>query len=187
MSTTLIVPGLGGSGPTHWQSQWEELHSDCRRIKAIDWNFPDKDKWLDSLDACIQDCAGPVLLAGHSLGCALIAHWALHRNTVPILGALMVAPADVDDRITIPAEALCFAPMPLKLLPFPTMVVTSNNDIYISPKRAQVFATAWGADFANIGDRGHINADTHLNGWGEGWDLMQNLANSDQSAGALKA
>ncbi|PHS75614.1 MAG: alpha/beta hydrolase [Rhodospirillaceae bacterium] len=187
MSITLIVPGLGGSGPTHWQSQWEELHTDCRRIKTIDWNFPDKDTWLDSLDVCIQACEEPPLLAAHSLGCALIAHWALQRNSVPILGALMVAPSDVDDRITIPAEALCFAPMPLKPLPFPTMVVTSNNDLYVTAKRAQTFATAWDADFVNIGDRGHINADTHLNGWQEGWDLLQNLAKPNQSTGALKA
>lgn len=184
---TLTVPGLGGSGPNHWQSQWEELHSDCQRIKAIDWNFPDKDKWLDSLDFSIRACKKPPLLAAHSLGCALIAHWAHFRNSIPIKGVLLVAPADVDNHDMIPAEALCFSPMPLKPLPFPTMVVTSNNDPYVSPKRAQTFATAWGADFLNIGNRGHINADTHLSGWQEGWGLLQNLAISEQSAGALKA
>ena len=185
VTPVINIPGLGGSGPKHWQSQWEKLYPQCRRVENCDWNIPDKHSWLDALDAAITACATPPLLVAHSLGCALLAHWALRHGTATVKGALMVAPADVDNRDTIPAEAACFGPMPLGVLPFPTAVVASTNDAYVELQRAQVFATAWGADFHNIGAAGHINADSHLDAWSSGWTLLQELlqsATSDTSA-----
>lgn len=87
----------------------------------------------------------------------------------------MVAPADVDSDHHTPFEAQVFAPMPLSILPFPTTVVASTNDAYVSTQRAQEFSTAWGAQFVNIGDHAHINADSFLEDWQEGWDLLQQV------------
>lgn len=186
MSPILLIPGLGGSGPTHWQSHWQTARTGCHRVERCDWNIPDKNSWLDALDDAINAFTTPPLLVAHSLGCALLAHWALRRGSAPIKGALMVAPADVDNRDTIPAEAACFGPMPLGLLPFPTTVVASTNDSFVELQRAQVFATAWGSDFHNIGAAGHINADSHLGEWDAGWALLQDLhqgkANTSLSA-----
>lgn len=175
MTVILTVPGLGGSGATHWQSHWERTHAHCRRVSMPNWNIPDRTEWVGALDHSVRACESAPILAAHSLGCVAAAHWALRHADTPVKGMLMVAPADVDNRDTIPAEALCFAPMPLGVMPFPTIVVASTTDPYVTIERAQIFATAWGADFVNVGAHGHINADSHLGDWDEGWALIQDL------------
>ena len=175
LNTVLTIPGLGGSGETHWQTIWEQTHPGCIRVRQDNWNIPSYDAWMVSLHAAIKACSKPPLLVAHSLGCALVAHWACKHNQTPVAGALLVAPADVDSDEHTPFEAHVFAPMPLSPLPFPSTVVCSSNDPYISPQRAQVLATAWGSDFVNIGPHGHINADSHLAGWNEGWELLQEV------------
>jgi hypothetical protein len=175
MTIVLNIPGLGGSGPTHWQSHWETLYPECRRVEQCNWNIPDKTEWLNALDAAVRACNEPPTLVAHSMGCALVAHWASRHKFTPIAAAIMVAPADVDDRDTLPAEIISFGPMPLGMLPFPTLVVASSNDHYVQLNRAKLFAAAWGADFVNIGAAGHINADSHLDTWDFGWNLVQEL------------
>lgn len=175
MSTVLLIPGLGGSGEHHWQSVWEERHPECRCVRQANWNIPEFDAWMDSLHSAIEACVRPPLLVAHSLGCALLAHWAGAHPHTPVAGALLVAPADVDSEDRTPPEAHVFAPMPHAPLPFPTTVVCSSNDPYVSMQRAQILATAWGSDFVNIGPHGHINADSHLGAWDEGWDLLQEI------------
>ena len=175
MTAILTVPGLGGSGPHHWQSHWESERTNCSRVLLPDWNIPDRHAWSEALDQAVRGCDEPPIIAAHSLGCILLAHWAHQNPDVPVRGALMVAPADVDDLDAIPAEATVFAPIPMKVLPFPTTVLASSNDAYISLRRAQVLATAWGADFHNLGPLGHINADSHLQSWDAGWDYIEDL------------
>ena len=178
LNIVLTVPGLGGSSSSHWQSRWEAAHPRCRRVHQDNWNIPDYDAWLVGLHAAIMACDEPPLLAAHSIGCALLAHWAEKHPNIAIKGALMVAPADVDSEQHTPFEAQAFAPMPLSPLPFPTTVVTSSNDAYVTAQRAQVFATAWGADFVNIGEHAHINADSFLEDWPEGWDFLQQVSSA---------
>jgi len=36
----LTVPGLDGSGPTHWQTLWEERDARARRVEMGDWPSP---------------------------------------------------------------------------------------------------------------------------------------------------
>ena len=38
----LIIPGLGGSGPVHWQTRWQEKLSTARRVEQADWDRPDR-------------------------------------------------------------------------------------------------------------------------------------------------
>lgn len=171
----LILPGLGGSGESHWQTRWAHNRPDCRVVEQENWNIPEPQSWINALQAVIKACDAPPLLVAHSLGCSLVAHWAeRHRNT-PIKGALLVAPSDVDSEDHTPMEVRCFAPMPLYQLPFPSTVIASTNDPYVDFKRAQLFATAWGSDLINIGDHGHINADSHLGDWDDGWSYLQDL------------
>jgi len=172
MDIVLTIPGLGGSDAAHWQSFWEADRPNCRCVLGIDWNLPDKGAWLSALDNAIKACDTPPILAAHSLGCLLAVHWALRMNSAPVKGALLVAPADVDSRDHTPAETACFAPIPLGVLPFPATLVASSNDPYCGLGRAQLFATAWGADFVNTGERGHLNSDSHLGAWDDGWDVL---------------
>jgi predicted alpha/beta hydrolase family esterase len=45
----------------------------------------------------------------------------------------------------------------------------------VTPPRARQFAQAWGADYVEIGDAGHINGDAGYGPWPEGEQLLQDL------------
>ena len=55
------------------------------------------------------------------------------------------------------------------------MLLASRNDPYCEFERARLFAYAWGAQFMDYGDCGHINADSGLASWPEGHVLLQDL------------
>ncbi len=40
MRTYLIVPGLGNSGPEHWQSYFEKSAANFTRINQTEWDAP---------------------------------------------------------------------------------------------------------------------------------------------------
>jgi predicted alpha/beta hydrolase family esterase len=130
---------------------------------------------LAELDAAIAASdAGPPILVAHSLGCALVAKWAEWAKTespLRIAGAFLVAPSDIDAP-GYPSDATGFKPMPLTKLPFPSMVVASSNDEWVSPERARAFAQAWGSQFVEIGDAGHINGDSGHGAWPEGLKML---------------
>jgi hypothetical protein len=152
----LIVPGLGGSGPTHWQSLWERSYPGTVRVEQYDWDEPDRDAWIDQLSQVVRGAPDAILI-GHSLGCTLIAHLMERAPTLSIAGALLVAPADVDAEDCVARQLLEFAPMPLAELPFPSVVVASTNDPYVTFERARFLAKAWGARLVDVGPCRHIN------------------------------
>lgn len=164
----VIVPGLGNSGPEHWQSHWQRAYPQAKRVEQSDWNHPCLAAWMESLDATVRAAGEPVVIAAHSLGCALLAHWAETHDTSRVAGALLVAPADVDSPRHTPPEARDFSPMPTKRLPFPARVVASENDPFVDFEHARALAEAWGADFVNAGKEGHLNAASGLGAWLKG-------------------
>lgn len=171
-TSVLTVPGLGGSGPNHWQTLWEHAPN-IRRVEQRDWNDPVLVEWVARLDRAVTQARAPVVLVAHSLGVALVNHWAGHAPG-RVKGALLVAPADVDSK-DHPPEAQRFGPMPLAPLPFPSIVVASENDPFMSSGRARYFADAWGSRFVNVGKLGHINADSGLGRWEDGFALLNEL------------
>lgn len=170
----LTVPGWESSGPQHWQSLWEraEPHR-FRRVEQRDWDTPDLDDWVRTLDAAIAAQPAPVVLAAHSLGCIAVAHWAA-RFARPVAGALLVAPADVE-RADTPGPIRCFAPVPLRPLPFRSILVASDNDEYLSIERAKDFARCWGSELVRIGAAGHINTAAGFGPWPQGERLLDDL------------
>ena len=171
-STILIVPGLGNSGPAHWQTHWER-HYGYRRVEQRNWDQPVRTDWVQALEASVVAAGPGVVLVAHSLACATVAHWAA-TTQYRIAGALLVAPADVD-RPDFPPEVTGFRPMPLAQLPFPSIVVASTNDEYVTLARAQQFAQAWGSRLVNVGALGHINSEMNLGLWPEGHAQLQAL------------
>ena len=108
----LIIPGLYGSEPQHWQSLWEADIADARRVQQADWHNAERDAWLARLVEEVKRSPGAILV-GHSLGATLIAHLAEQYPDLPVAGALLVAPADPDlRRLRVPGIA-SFAPLPL--------------------------------------------------------------------------
>lgn len=165
-ASILILPGLGNSGPEHWQSLWEAQYG-YRRVAQKNWDQPKLEDWLDSLAAAVAGAPGPVVFVAHSLACSLVAHFAQQRPE-RVLGAFLVSPADVESKRCTPAETRCFAPIPLTPLPFPAHVVTSSDDPYVDRPRAEFFAQSWRAGLTDVGRAGHINANSGLGAWPEG-------------------
>ncbi|HEY9489639.1 MAG TPA: alpha/beta hydrolase, partial [Chryseosolibacter sp.] len=77
MTYFLTVPGLGNSGPDHWQTFFENSKGDFRRVLQAEWNAPDCRDWIVTIDKTVSTLDPySVVLIGHSLGCAAIAFWA---------------------------------------------------------------------------------------------------------------
>lgn len=170
----LIVPGLGDSGPTHWQSIWQASLPGARRVSQRNWERPSLPDWVMALDRSVQACAQPPVLVAHSLACALVAHWATRLGR-RARAALLVAPADVDAPERTPPEVRSFRPIPLGRLPFPTTVVASSDDPFVSTERARLFARSWGSHWVLVEGGGHLNAEAELGPWREGQRALGDL------------
>lgn len=173
----LTVPGLGGSGPSHWQTLWEQSRPDTHRVELGMWDTPHRNTWVTKLDQAIRNAQAPVVLAAHSLGCLAVAWWAELSGQPfgwPVAGALLVAPADVD-REDVRPELAAFQPTPIKPLPFPSIVVASSDDPWIAPEKARALAGGWGSFFIDAGPQGHLNAASGIGWWEEGQGLLDRV------------
>jgi uncharacterized protein len=178
----LILPGLGNSGPDHWQSHWERRDPACVRVVQDEWEAPHCAAWVSRLAEAIARANGSVVLAAHSAGCALVAHWAASVQARPeaaspltaVRGALLVAPSDPTGP-NYPVGPVGFAPVPIGRLPFPAIVVTSDNDPYVSLDRARDYAAAWGASLVVLEGAGHINVASGHGPWAEGFGMLARL------------
>lgn len=170
-----MLPGLGGSGPQHWQTLWQARYGD-ERVEQRSWDQPDRQAWVSVLAERIARARGPVLLIAHSLACSLVAHWAERHGAGAVAGALLVAPADIDELHPALPEVRSFAPIPLRPLPFASTVLSSSNDPYVSAPRARHFASRWGSAFVDLGPCGHINTESRLGDWPSGRAHLRALA-----------
>jgi hypothetical protein len=157
-------------------------------LEQGDWDRPRLADWAATLAEALRRRPGAVLVA-HSLGCALVAHYARISGGRHIAGALLVAPADVDTASPWLRGLDTFSPMPQERLGFPSLVVASRNDPYVSLDRARRFAEDWGADFRDLGDAGHINVASGHGPWPEGLTMLDGLVRgaADASRGAGRA
>jgi uncharacterized protein len=166
----LIVPGLGSSGPQHWQTLWEQQLPGCERVQQRDFDNAVCSEWIANIDAAVRREGENVVLVGHSCGSLAIAHWA-RKYQRKIVGAFIVAPSDVE-MPGFPYHPVGFAPIPLERLPFRSVVVASSEDEYAPLERSQQFAKAWGSEFIDIGPAGHINAASGYGPWTEGLEIL---------------
>lgn len=174
-STILTLPGIGGSGPQHWQSLWEKQYSFIR-IEQKDWDTPVRADWVANIQTAVSKYdPQDIILVGHSAVCGAIIDWVRQYQT-KIKGALLVAPADADTD-TFPQGTTGFYPIPLIRLPFPSIVVASTNDYFVTVDRAKQFADAWGSEFINIGEAGHINVTSGYGEWDAGLEILKKLDN----------
>jgi uncharacterized protein len=173
----LLLPGLYNSGPEHWQTHWKAEHPEFVRVEQRDWDTPDCRDWVETLRREIAAAPAPAVLVGHSTSCCLVAHWAAAHaaRQTNVRGALLVAPSDVEAS-SYPSGPTGFAPMPLAPLPFPSIVVASTNDEYVTLPRAALFAHAWGSRLEVPGALGHINSASNLGSWPEGLALLRELS-----------
>jgi predicted alpha/beta hydrolase family esterase len=178
-SQVLIVPGLGNSGPRHWQTIWEQAHPAFRRVLQRDWDDPDLDAWSEAIDRAIREVRVPTVLIAHSFGCLAVAQRAA-RSPAGILGALLVAPAD-PDRWRVADRTTTVGP-----LGFPSILVASETDPWLEVSKACALARTWQSEFVNLGAVGHINAESGFGPWPEGEELLLTLLRMVESTPAFQ-
>ena len=162
----IFVPGLGGSGPDHWQTRWRARLPTARSVEQTDWGNPDLDAWtLGVIEAC-RAALRPTALVAHSLGATIVAHAAARLAASNVKAAFLVAPPSDDYLSASPLAA--FAPTPRAPLPFASLLVASRDDPYGPIEAAAALARDWGADFVDAGLAGHINVDSGHGPWPEG-------------------
>lgn len=185
----LILPGWQGSPDDHWQSHWERTLPNAQRVEQADWDQPDRAAWVAALERAIDAERTPVILVAHSLGCVTVVHWAAQADPDVlrrVRGALLVAPADVE-RPGCPEALTGFAPIPRAALPFPTLLVGSDNDHAASPQRALQLARDWGAEPAILAGAGHINVKSGHQRWEQGFAYLYRLQGRIEQLARLRA
>jgi predicted alpha/beta hydrolase family esterase len=127
MTNYLLVPGLGNSGPEHWQTYFQNSGDNFFRIEQQEWDAPTCKEWIETIDKKVLEFDfSTVVLIGHSLGCSSIAHWATKFKR-KIKGALLVAPSDLEaPQYTFPATG--FTPIPVDKIDFnPNYAIGFSN------------------------------------------------------------
>ncbi|MET0334756.1 MAG: alpha/beta hydrolase [Rhizobacter sp.] len=148
----LIVPGLHDSGPAHWQSWLHSLYPRALRVQQDDWSTPDLQRWAERIGDTLGHSQAPVIAVAHSFGCLALAQW-IGSGDSRITAALLVAPAD-------PARFGLQRRLHLAPLAARTSLVASDTDPWMSAADAAHWADRWGSHFHNLGDAGHINAES---------------------------
>jgi uncharacterized protein len=171
----LVVPGLHDSGPVHWQSWLQRRHRSSLRVAVADFAEAEVERWAaDVAHTLAAEPPGPWIAVAHSFGClAVLRHLlqpassarAAHHGVV---AALLVAPASPERHGL--AAALRARPEGVEIV-----VVSSSNDPWLPTDAALPWAAAWGARLHDLGDVGHINAESGFGPWPQGQELVTRL------------
>jgi len=172
----LLHPGWRNSGAAHWQSHWQDEFAGMERIEQYDWENPVAGDWVRGMQTAVNAAPGRIIVVAHSLGCLSLAHWsAVHRREARrIAGALLVAPAD-PVRDGLAGSIRGFLPMPQVALPFPSLVVASDNDPYCTGARVNALNLAWRSRMVMVPGAAHINVDAGFGPWPQGLRLLRRL------------
>ncbi len=168
---TLILHGWGGSDDPHWQA-WlaGEIAKDYGIVAfplLDNPHFPSKNRWMKQAKALLNEFQPEVVIC-HSLANTLWFHLCHEGEITPVKRLLLVAPP----RLTCELETLkSFFPLeaPISLYTDEAMLVTSDNDPYMTQEEALELQKALGIEMKVIHNGGHLNADS---GYGE-WPLVK--------------
>lgn len=178
--TVVFVPGLRDHVEDHWQTHAARAIRNSVTIEPITTDRLSRAARVAALDAVLTAIDGDVVIAAHSAGCLMLAHWAQHP-TRPIRGALLATPADVERPLPpgypSPAEleAGGWCPIPRGKFPFPALVVASRNDPLASFDRIAELTDTWGGVLIDAGDVGHLNPPSGYGPWPDALDLIATL------------
>lgn len=162
----LNVPGYENSGPNHWHTWLENTYQGFERVEQVDWLNPEREIWLDQLDATIRSINEPIFLISHSCGSACTAQWLAERYTPEsgVVGAVIVAPADVENPVNLPVIGVQ-APHGQGKFVIPAHIIASTNDPHCTVERSKELAERWGASIEFIEDGGHLASDDGYGPW----------------------
>lgn len=180
----LILHGLEGSGPEHWQS-WLASRLRGRGLDVVYPSLPEPDsprleRWLDALDAELAGLpAAETTVLCHSLGSLLWLHHAARRPSQQVARALLVAPPQPDDE---DAASIGFRPTPLDregvaAAARETRLACSTNDPWCPPETLRRIGEATRVPIDWIEHAQHINTDAGYGPWPavEAWALGEQV------------
>lgn len=170
----LILPGLGNSGPGHWQRRWAEKISTGRLVEQDEWDRPVRAEWVATIAAAVAEPGRPVVLVAHSLAVLAVAFAVPALPKGKVAGAFLVSPPDFEN-VAIPDGVTGFDNVPRDPLPFPSLLVASTNDDFVTAERAADFAAAWGSELHLAQNAGHINVASGHGPWPEGLLMFTRL------------
>ena len=179
--TVLFVPGLRDHVAEHWQTLLAAQIPGAVTVEPLVEDRLSREARVEALNEALNQIAGDVVIAAHSAGCLMVAHWAT-APTRRIRGALLATPADVERPLPpgYPAfrelEANGWLPIPRQLLPFPSIVVASRNDPLADFDRVAGLAKSWGAKLHDAGEVGHLNPAAGYGEWAGARPLLEHLA-----------
>lgn len=164
----LIVPGIGSSGPDHWQTRWQAKLPTARRVEQASWNHPNAAAWSAAIRDVIAAESRPVVVVAHSLGVVAFALAVLADGAPTPAGAFLVTPPSEAQLRSMPEVDPAFTPFPAAPLPCPSVLVGSRNDPYGDLAQVEGLALDWGSRFIDAGEAGHINDVSGHGPWPEG-------------------
>jgi predicted alpha/beta hydrolase family esterase len=179
-STVLFVPGLRDHVADHWQTLLAADLPGSRTVPPLEHDKLSLAARIAALDAALTAIDGPVILAAHSAGVLIVAHWARAASR-PIKGALLATPPDIET--PLPAgyptydelQSNAWLPIPLDALPFRSIVGASDNDPLAKSDRVAEFARCWGSELAPLGAVGHLNPASGFGPWPGATALLEEL------------
>lgn len=163
----LLIPGLGNSGPDHWQSRWDAKLPTARRVEQEDWDRPRLEAWTERIIKAVDAAERPVIFVAHSLGVLAAIHASPYVRG-PIVGGFFVAPPSRAAIEAIAEVDPAFTELPPKGLPYPSAVIASRDDPYTSYADSEALARHLGSELVDAGNSGHINAESGHGPWPEG-------------------
>jgi predicted alpha/beta hydrolase family esterase len=179
-ATILFVPGLRDHVEDHWQTHAARALSGSVTVEPLQCEKLSREARIAALEAALRSIEGEVILAAHSAGCLMVAHW-VGRQSREVRGALLVTPADVENPLPPGYPALAelagngWLPIPRFTLPFPTVVVASRNDPLASFGRIEELSRDWGARLHDAGEVGHLNPAAGYGPWPDVFSLIEAL------------
>ncbi len=171
----LILHGLQGSGPDHWQG-WiaPRLARAGAKVSFPALPQPEAPRlaaWLGALDAELERLAGPapLTLLCHSLGAVLWLHRArtLPARVTPVDRVVLVAPPSASAAIPEIAE---FVPVDVDRAAVAraaraTRIVCADADPYCPEGAAELYGAPLGLPVDLIPGGGHLNVDAGFGPW----------------------
>ncbi len=176
----LLLHGLEGSGPEHWQT-WVAGRLRERGLEVAYPSLPDADnprldRWLGVLDDELARLpAAETTVLCHSLGSLLWLHHAARRLSAKVARALLVSPPQPDEDDT---QSPGFRPVPLDregvaAVATETRLVCSTDDPWCPPATSRRIGEAIGAPIDWLENAGHVNTAGGYGPWPalEAWAL----------------
>jgi hypothetical protein len=167
----LIIHGLGGSGPGHWQS-WLAQRLAHAGVHVAYPQLPDPDApllsaWRAALMAELEALPAPPVVAAHSLGSVLWLHATAEAQERLAERVLLVAPPSETASFDAIAEFLPapFAPAGLDRAAGETRLVCGTDDPYCPEGAHVAYAEPLSLPCDVITGGAHLNVDAGYGAW----------------------